>query len=222
MLISHSKKFIFLKTSKTAGTSVESYFEKWCMPAGDWERVHYRDEYISETGIIGYRGANPGDSIFYNHISARELKRLISSQTWEEYYKFTVVRNPFDKLVSAFYFQHRDKKVDQLTRNELVRSFRGWLESGNIIYDGNKYLIDGKVVVDEFIRYESLYEGIRKICGALSVPFEREQIPTFKSGIRDKTVKLGELYDKKSIALVKKVYSFELEFFDYSFDQLLT
>ena len=31
MLISHRKKFIFTKTKKTAGTSVESVFETYCI-----------------------------------------------------------------------------------------------------------------------------------------------------------------------------------------------
>jgi hypothetical protein len=31
MLVSHLKKFIFTKTKKTAGTSVESVFEPYCM-----------------------------------------------------------------------------------------------------------------------------------------------------------------------------------------------
>lgn len=35
MLISHRKRFIFTKTAKTAGTSVESYFEQYCMPEGE-------------------------------------------------------------------------------------------------------------------------------------------------------------------------------------------
>lgn len=59
MLISHRKKFIFTKTNKTAGTSIESYYERFCMPVGEWEESHAREEYISDTGVIGYRGSNP-------------------------------------------------------------------------------------------------------------------------------------------------------------------
>ena len=59
MLVSHRYKFIFTKTVKTAGTSIESYFEKYCMPEGEWKESHNREEYVSETGIIGYRGRAP-------------------------------------------------------------------------------------------------------------------------------------------------------------------
>jgi hypothetical protein len=48
MLISHRKRFIFFKTSKTAGTSVESFFEKFCYAEGEWKFSHAREETISE------------------------------------------------------------------------------------------------------------------------------------------------------------------------------
>jgi len=44
MLVSHRKKFIYTKTAKTAGTSVESYFEPFCLPEGDWKLEHTRDD----------------------------------------------------------------------------------------------------------------------------------------------------------------------------------
>ncbi|KPA10844.1 hypothetical protein MHK_008953, partial [Candidatus Magnetomorum sp. HK-1] len=47
MLVSHRHKFIYTKTFKTAGTSVESYFEPFCMNDGEWSRSHPRDQYIS-------------------------------------------------------------------------------------------------------------------------------------------------------------------------------
>jgi hypothetical protein len=56
MLIGHRKKFIYTKTAKTAGTSIESYFENFCMPENTWKFSNPREEYVSKEGIIGYRG----------------------------------------------------------------------------------------------------------------------------------------------------------------------
>ena len=33
-LVSHDQRFIFLKTRKTAGSSIESYLMPWCLPPG--------------------------------------------------------------------------------------------------------------------------------------------------------------------------------------------
>ena len=59
MLISHRKRFIYTKTVKTAGTSVESYFEPYCMREGEWSFSHSRAEYVSEAGIVGIRTGEP-------------------------------------------------------------------------------------------------------------------------------------------------------------------
>lgn len=55
MLCSHSKHFLYFKTKKTAGTSVEIYFEPYCLPPGSWRPEHARAETVSGFGIIGSR-----------------------------------------------------------------------------------------------------------------------------------------------------------------------
>lgn len=107
MLISHRNKFIFTKTAKTAGTSIELYFEPYCMPEGSWSPSHARDEYIGDTGIIGYRGTNPKGRTWFNHMSARRIRQLVGDDVWNSYYKFSIIRNPFDRLVSAFHHNER-------------------------------------------------------------------------------------------------------------------
>jgi hypothetical protein len=106
MLVSHRKRFIYTKTEKTAGTSVELYFEPYCMPEGEWKFSGSRDQYIGKTGIVGARGKSVRKAQFYNHMSAQAIKDKIGDECWNEYYKFTVIRNPFDKIVS--YFHHLD------------------------------------------------------------------------------------------------------------------
>ena len=105
MLISHRKRFIYTKTVKTAGTSVESYFEPYCMREGEWSFTHARPEYVSETGIIGIRSGEPLElqgATWWNHMPARTIRALIGEEIWNDYFKFCVVRNPFDAMVSAY------------------------------------------------------------------------------------------------------------------------
>src|SRR5437016_2294873 len=105
MLLSHRKRFLYSKTFKTAGTSVESFFERWCMPEGEWTFAHARDEYVSNAGIIGYRGPEPaGGRRWWGHMTAAEIRERAGAAIFDAYFKFCVVRNPFDKAVSAFHF----------------------------------------------------------------------------------------------------------------------
>src|SRR5689334_12041430 len=107
MLISHRKRFIYTKTVKTAGTSVESYFEPYCMREGEWTFSHAREESVSEAGIVGIRSGEPLEIqgvIWWNHMPAKTIRALIGDAVWNDYFKFCIVRNPFDAVVSAYRF----------------------------------------------------------------------------------------------------------------------
>ncbi len=237
MLISHRKQFIFTKTVKTAGTSVESYFEQYCMPHGEWQETHAREEYVSEAGIIGYRGPDASGSTWYNHMSAQSIRDLIGRDIWDRYYKFTVVRNPFDKLISGFFMFEREKQkysctqrlkafakgllgrgnpIDRINGKTEIERFRSWIAKGGSIIDRDKYLIDGKICVDYIINFDNLHEGMQHVCDLLSMPFEPSRIPELKKGIRLNKIPIIEYYDKETEELVRKTYSFEIEKFGYN------
>jgi hypothetical protein len=231
MLISHKKKFIFTKTAKTAGTSVESYYEPFCMPEGEWQELHRRSEYVSETGIIGYRGKDASGCKYYNHMPATEIRDLIGKERWDSYFKFTVVRNPFTKLVSGWYHFRRPnvgvfsicKSIIRdpaylpslLFKKKDIAEFRAWVRSGGRIIDRDKYLIDGQVAVDCFIKQEELAEGIQHVNAVLGISNYNREIPTFKSGMRDKSIPIRDFYDSKTEKLVRESYAWEFERFGY-------
>jgi hypothetical protein len=220
MLVSHRKKFIYTKTEKTAGTSVESYFEKYCMPKGAWEFAHSREEYVSEKGIIGYRGNNARENKWYNHMPAIEIRDKIGSSIWSKYFKFCVIRNPFDKLVSGFFFQQKKLKEffkeEVMESKDLTEAFKSWIKNGGFINDRDKYFVNGGICVDYFIRYENLKNDIEHVCYILSIPFEPESLPKLKAGFRIRKIPLIDFYDEKTIQIVCRRYKFELEYFNYS------
>lgn len=236
MLVSHRKKFIYTKTAKTAGTSVESYFERYCMPEGEWSEQHSRDMHVSEAGIIGLRGPDrPPDTEWFHHMSARKIKEKVGIDVWNSYFKFCVIRDPFDKLVSAFYHfnkARRDKRGDEATStlkqcvkhrrkpspefNLIAEEFEHYLTGDRIVVDRDKYIIDGELCVDEVIRYESLQDGLKSVCDKIGVGFDASRLPQFKKGTRDSKVGLCQIYTPKAIKIVSDVYAYELERFGYS------
>jgi len=213
MLVSHRKKFIYTKTNKTAGTSVECYFEKYCMPEGQWEFSHDRDEYVSETGIIGSRLTGKKNKQWYNHMPAADIRRAIGESIWQSYFKFCVIRNPFDKLISIFYFRNRNTDWNV---EDPVKLFRRWMRSVKEVKDRDRYMIDNRICVDYFIRYEELENGIRHVCDTLAIPFVPDEIPRLKSGIRKQHFEIENYYDDRTAGIVNKLYAFELETFNYS------
>lgn len=235
MLVSHRKKFIFMKTVKTAGTSVESYFEKWCMPDGTWEQFHFRDQQISSAGIIGARSTNLADTIWYNHMSCYNMRRLLGPEIWERYLKFTVVRNPYDKLISGFYMFQKDNCLD----GDVVDKFRAWLDALGKLFlenkslveasdvphylkpmelaliDRDKYVLENEECIDCYIRYENLIPDMKIVCDKLNVPFEPSIIPNFKNDTRLRHVPIEEYFDLKSQEIVQELYKWEILRFNY-------
>lgn len=227
MLISHRHRFIYTKTSKTAGTSVESYFEPFCMPEGSWQQSHERETVETEAGIVGYRGNDTRSQKWHGHMPAKQIRDQIGLGIWDAYFKFCVVRDPFDKAVSAFHFaeymqdQRRGLQKLLIKAKRLVRGsspekrFRKWIARGRFKDDRDKYMIDGEVCIDYFIRFEALADGIRQVCELLGLPFEPERLPGFKTGIRPKDRDLTGYYDKATARRIAEQFDWEIRTFGY-------
>lgn len=222
MLISHRKKFIYTKTKKTAGTSVECYFEKYCLPSGTWAFSHAREETVCEDGVIGFRGSQSGNKTWWNHMSAHDIRRLVGEPTWNDYFKFCVIRNPFEKMVSAFHFFERQRPSEVVSvqdrdyqKNVMIDQFRDWIKNQTTVTDRDTYMIDGEMAMDYVIRYEDLKNGIRLVCDRLELPFEPHDIPVLKAGVRDRSIPVRDYYDETCLHIVETLYRFEINCFGY-------
>lgn len=218
MLVSHRKKFIYTKTVKTAGTSVECYFEPYCMPEGEWRFSHHRDEYTGKSGIIGCRGPHIEGKTWFNHMTAENIRERLGHEVWKDYLKFCVVRNPFDMLVSWFYFQFARGLIDREEERHPGDLFRERMSHGIPLLGRGQYVIDGSYCMDTVIRFERLESDTQRVCDRLDIPFEPQRLPKLKSGFRDNSIPLQAFYSAELIEKVNETYKFELDKFGYSFE----
>ena len=102
---------------------------------------------------------------------------------------------------------------------EIRTGFREWLSSGVVVRrDANKYMIDGEVCIDDFIRYESLAADVERVCKQLGIPFEPERLPRWGSHKRGPVAHAyAEYFTPDLIAQIKQEFAFELEYFGYRF-----
>ena len=142
-------------------------------------------------------------------MNASDLRWRLGRNTWDNYFKFTIERNPWDKAVSAYFFATRHKN-NQLSFDEWIqRYFNG---SSMAIYS-----IKGQVAVDCVLRYENLEKDLYSTLGALGVNTLPE-IPRTKCGFRPRNVNLREIHTKFTRDYVAKVCAPEIEYFGYTFD----
>lgn len=215
MLVSHRKQFIYTKTMKTGGTSVESYFEPYCMAEGAWSLSHGREETVSESGIIGQRSSVGAGVRWWNHMPAQLIREQLGEEVWDRYFKFCVVRNPFEKVLSFFFHERRRQPPATFVGETVIEQFNHWVLTTSAPSDRDTYAIGGRVVMDCVMRHESLTGDLQRVCAQLGLPWRPEVLPTFKAGIRPPEATVQGFYGAAARQRVAASYAFEFETFGY-------
>jgi len=233
MLCSHNRKFIYIKTKKTASTSVEVLLEPFCLDSPRPAQEH-GDMVVNSGGIIGYRGRNWKGKPFYNHMPAAEILAHLGDEIFWSYKKLCVVRNPFDKAVSMFWFllspQERQALLSaplsvvrsafgQFIRSEHIRIEKSGL---NNCCDWYIYTIHDRVIVDVVLRYETLALDLEALFRSLGAQFDIGSMSLFKSGFRARNEHFTEYYDADALAIAQNLFCKEINYFNYTFSNILT
>lgn len=187
VLVCHPERFIFMKTHKTASTSVEMYFERFCVPEGAFRGTEAVPETVSATGVVGSRrdGKRKGDT-WVNHMPAARVRALLGAETWAGYFKFTTVRDPFAQVLSNFFWRTdsrrpADDRELARTRRRFARFVRGRLFGGRSWSNDIGIVgIDGRVAMDGLVRFERLAEDVEAVCQRLGLPWRPEWLPHTK------------------------------------------
>lgn len=204
MIISHKHKFIYFKSRKTAGTTIEVFLSAYC---GEKDIITR----IGEDGSNGYKWHVPrNNNNFYNHDTVSSVYEKIKNKTiFKDYFKFTSVRNPWDKMVSMYHWLYKaDNK----------RNFESWLMS----CDWNKntltqfYKLNNKIIVDEFIKYENLKEDIINICDIIGISFNEKYLLHLKrKAKKDRNYK--DYYTEKTKKKVEEKFKSEIIDLNYNY-----
>lgn len=153
MVISHKYRFIFIKTTKVGGTSLELMLDGLCGPddvlTPHWhpeEGYHPRNHLARFNPlpelwkVLRHEGRLPKgyrDWVFrmyreqeryHESLPAWQLKCRIPAHIWNSYYKFTVERNPWDKAISRYYHSkgvYEPKYGKELTMDSWLDYFEG-------------------------------------------------------------------------------------------------
>lgn len=163
-VISFQHNFIFIKTAKTAGTSIEVNLSA---VAGD-------DAIVTpiippEPGHVPRNHSGPdGTVLFYNHMSAAEIRARLGAQRFDGMFKFCVEREPVEKCISYFHMLRNSQAHNADGANRF--DWDEFLARGELPTDVNRYAIDGRCAVDRILRYDALPGALEDLMAGLGVP----------------------------------------------------
>ena len=158
-----------------------------------------------------------------HHQTAREIIAKIGRDKWNTAYKFTLVRNPWDKVVSHYQYRRKRNKTEVATRNV---SFSEWVkktygpDKDPFFYNNPKafqpqveWLKDdqGRIAIDFIGKFESINDDFDQIKSIIGIEAE---LPHLNAS---KRAGYQSYYDDETRLIVAQWFHEDIEAFGYSF-----
>ncbi|WP_442046491.1 hypothetical protein [Novosphingobium sp. YAF33] len=187
-LISFSHQFAFIKTYKTAGTSLEVHLSRMMSkddivtPISPPNRDHIPRNYVQGEG-----------NVFVNHMPASLIKRILG-HAYQSLFTFCFERHPIDKCLS--YFAMTQNGVGEHWE-KTAATWEEYVEQGDFPVDTRLYVgTEGELLVDRIFRYEEMSDALQEICDVTGM-----QLPPLtsreKSGYRVGVPTFGDVAGTK-------------------------
>ena len=214
MPISHPHKAIFVHIPKTAGTSIEAVLG-----------MHGNKQDI---GVVPYFNQELDYEHLYGrqmqHMTAQSIRTMLNDESlFASYFKFTVVRNPWDRLVSALAWTDqkwvRGEELTVEAFDSQVRQVHALLTGTSpaqlpaFLYPQSVFIFDAerRPLVNFIGRYESLTADWRVIRARLGLTADLpERMKSHHRNYRD-------YYSAQTRQLVAEMYALDVQLFEYEF-----
>ena len=209
MIISHKYKFIFFAVPKTATHAIRFALRPHL---GQDDEEHVFSFKPSKLNIDAFQDRKNG------HFTVDEIKPYLSEEIWNTYYKFSFVRNPFDRFISLCFFhfkalKHTSEHVDQLVLKFASSSSESKPElfkpQTRFLYDGGR-----QTPLDYIGRFENIQNDFNKVCHTLNIPSTKLEM--INSSIHEPY--LTYYKNEDLLDLVEEMYKEDILHFGYSLD----
>lgn len=212
MIISDSRKFIFVHIPKTAGKSIGAALQPYANRRAE-HPLHIHEGLDEFFQRIRKEGNRPLLGRF-------KRPNRDASLAFADYFSFAFVRNPWERAVSAYsYIKHIRLAGAEtaVTFDEFVRHLdegRHYLRTVHVTRPQLDFITDyrGHVVVDMVGRFETLEENFRAICGRIGIEAPLAQLN------RSQHHRYQGYYDDRARAIVGRIYAADAAAFGYDFD----
>ena len=164
----------------------------------------------------------------FGHAGVDAYLSILGPRKFNKFFKFAFVRNPWDRLYSAFRFASNgsfgsengilfQNEIKDMTFSEFVKD---WLDSSKV----DKYIIlkpqsdfvcdsAGDLLLDKVCYFENIDNEYRELCLLLGKTKDMPHINKSQS-----TSHYQDVYDSEMIDVVLELYAVDIELFGYGFN----
>ena len=217
MIINHKYKFIFIHVPKCAGTSITKALYPYC---------DHHDTVLGGHADAPEQIVEKDGFCIHKHSDAQEIKKYATPERWEEYFVFTFVRHPVDRIISLYeWWRHTPGEWDLKTKAKIEKmSFKEFVFSKHtgtpqVQYltsrgEQKKYFTENKFKMEiDFIgSKERINRDFGYVCGLLNLP--RIILP--KENVSHNRKKDNNYYlDNEIRREIKRKFHEDYDFFGY-------
>ncbi len=229
MILSHAHRFIYIKTYKTASTSVEAALSGICgaddviteaseqlrgvrqQPARNYRIEHpEKPRRALWKRLTGRPERHYHPSVgYYEHMPASRIRAYCGEEVWNSYTKFSFERNPWDRQLSWYRYKTKSKATPPSFEAFNRDRKRAYVENWEL------YTIEDRICLDFIGRYESLEADFSKVLAMIGLT-SKVQLP-MTNVAKVKTEDYRSSYDDASRAMIGEWYAREIAQFGYAF-----
>jgi hypothetical protein len=207
MLMSRTRKFIFVHIYKNAGRSITTALLPFA--ANKWQWVASR--VLRKLNVTAPFDPSP----FPMHVKAPEIISAMGREAYDSYFSFAIVRNPWDWQVSLYNFS---RKTPAHHQHELTKGFGSfdkyirWRCKEEVRYQKDFIYSDTNQLLVDFVgRYERLDADFQVMCSRIGVSTSLPKLNVSKER------PYQEYYTEETRELVRQTFDSDIKLLGYDF-----
>lgn len=212
LVISKKNKLIFFHIPKNAGTSMssallknENYYYPWVI----FSKILRK--FKKKTDNFFFDNFQKKIYLFSSHETVESVEKKISTEIFNNFFKFAIVRNPYSRFVSRYNYMKQTNTLTELNFSEFLKKH---VKKSLITDQQYKFLLNkqGKIGVDKILKFEQINQEIIELSEKINLNPSK-----FKKLNTSTTDEYKNYYDNETKKIVEEFCKEDLEYFKYSF-----